>query len=53
MVRLNWCYENNSRENRERGERENSIIDIFKCYIHGISNGLFIAKGWEILTESG
>ena len=31
--------------NRERGGRDNSIIDILKGVLHGAPKGLFITKG--------
>ena len=39
------CYKINSRENSEKEERENSVIDILKGIIHEASKGLFIVKG--------
>ena len=45
-IKCYLCYKIIVKENRERRERQNFIIDIFKrCVIYGASKELFIVKG--------
>ena len=45
ILKIETCCEIIVKENREGGERENSIIDILRGVIYGAPKGLFIAKG--------